>query len=80
MTDFMCSSVPWKPQTLSSPSVISNGTPMLPISTSLSTRSGCLVASRSAMPPPKLLPTRCAFSMPSASITPRVWSAHVSRL
>ena len=51
---------------------------MLPISTNLSTRSGCWVAIRSAMAPPKLLPTRCVFSMPSASISPTVWSAHVS--
>ena len=53
---------------------------MLPISTSLLIRSGCLVAIRSAIDPPKLLPTRFAFSMPRASITPTVWSAQVSRL
>ena len=52
---------------------------MLPISTSLSTRSGCLVAMRSAIAPPKLLPTRWAFSMPRASMNPTVWSAQVSR-
>ena len=38
--------------------MIGKGTPMLPISTSLSTRSGCWVAIRSAIAPPKLLPTR----------------------
>src|SRR5690242_6547536 len=31
------------------------------------------------MPPPKLLPTRCALAMPSASMNPTVWSAQVSR-
>ncbi len=59
--------------------MIGKATPTLPISTSRSTRSGCRVVRRSAIAPPKLLPTRWAFSIPSASITAMVWSAQVSR-
>ena len=65
------------PQTRSSPSVIGKSTPMLPISTSLSTRSGCWVATRSAMAPPKLLPTIDAFGRPRLSRRPTTWSAQV---
>ena len=38
-----------------------------PISTSRPTRSGWLSASRIAVPPPRLLPSRCTRSMPSSS-------------
>jgi hypothetical protein len=55
--------------------VIGNGTPMLPMRTSLSTRSGCWVTTRSAIAPPKLLPTSDAVRMSSASRKPVTWSA-----
>ena len=61
---------------------MSKWTPMLPISTILSTRStsfraGCWVATRSAMAPPKLLPTIAAGGMSRLSMNPTTWSAQV---
>ena len=46
-----------------------------PISTSRPTRSGWLRASRIAVPPPRLLPSRCTRSMPSSSSSATTWSA-----
>ena len=33
------------------------------------------IVSRAAVPPPRLLPSRCAFSMPSSSSSATTWSA-----
>ena len=46
-----------------------------PISTSRATRFGCSSASRIAVPPPRLLPSRCTRSMPSSSSSWTTWSA-----
>ena len=45
-----------------------------PIRTSRPTRSGCSMARRVAVPPPRLLPSRCTRSMPSSSSSATTYS------
>ena len=46
-----------------------------PIRTNRATRLGCSSARRIAVPPPRLLPSRCTRSMPSSSSSATTWSA-----
>ncbi len=57
--------------------MIGKGTSTPPMRISLSTRSGYWGTTRSAMAPPKLLPTSGAVRMSIASRKPTTWSAQV---